>query len=611
MKTTLKARLKRLCAIAVSGTGVLLTVLSAVASYNVTYKNNTTLGERITQNCAASISDEIGFLEESLASAELSEEGDSTFDCVSLWDDAGYNAANGEAVIAKMNDGDFAILPMAECDGDIVNLAAYKKDGQVIVGELSYDYLGAYLDGITDTEFAFVTNGAGDVIVSSEENYRNTGLNISALGLDEALGFLQKGEKGFYTAASPVMGGKKALINYSAIGEEDYFIVYAADFDHLFAAYYNMLILLGVSMVACIAVSIIATIIVSKNILNPVAKATDRLVKLSDGDLSSECELNNSGDETQVLSEALQKTVGVLSSYIKDIDHVLSSISEGNLNVNSSVDYKGDFVGIKHSLDGIVNRMRETMVAINSVSKKVFTGSENLSSGAQLLADNTSGEAAAIEEITSMTAGIESDAVKNTEITEKASKLLESVLDDIDEGGNNIVDMTEAMNDIKNASDEIQRVIAIIEDIAFQTNILALNASIEAARAGELGKGFAVVADEVRTLATRSSEAAADTMKLIGNSSEAVSRGTEIAGKTQGSFETITESTKQFMALMENISAASEEQTKAIREINSGLDNIAASIQSNTASAEESAAASLELKAQADILNEQVSMFRI
>lgn len=211
----------------------------------------------------------------------------------------------------------------------------------------------------------------------------------------------------------------------------------------------------------------------------------------------------------------------------------------------------------------------------------------------------------------SLLAGIESDAVKNTEITEKASKLLESVLDDIDEGGNNIVDMTEAMNDIKNASDEIQRVIAIIEDIAFQTNILALNASIEAARAGELGKGFAVVADEVRTLATRSSEAAADTMKLIGNSSEAVSRGTEIAGKTQGSFETITESTKQFMALMENISAASEEQTKAIREINSGLDNIAASIQSNTASAEESAAASLELKAQADILNEQVSMFRI
>lgn len=611
MKTTLKARLMRLCAIAVSGTGVLLTVLSAVASYNVTYKNNTTLGERITQNCAASISDEIGFLEESLVSAELSEDGDSTFDCVSLWDDAGYNTANGEAAISKMNDGDFAILPMAECDGDIVNLAAYKKDGQVIVGELSYDYLGAYLDGITDTEFAFVTNSSGDVIVSSEENYRNTGLNISALGLDEALGFLQKGEKGFYTDNSPVMSGKKALINYSVIGDTDYFIVYAADFDHLFAAYYNMLILLGVSMVACIAVSVIATIIVSKNILDPVAKATDRLVKLSDGDLSSECELNNRGDETQVLSEALQKTVGVLSSYIKDIDHVLSSISEGNLNVNSSVDYRGDFVGIKHSLDGIVNRMRETMVAINYVSKKVFTDSENLSSGAQLLADNTSGEAAAIQEITSMTEGIESDAVKNTEITGKASKLLESVLGDIDEGGKNIVDMTKAMNDIKSASDEIQRVIAIIEDIAFQTNILALNASIEAARAGELGKGFAVVADEVRTLATRSSEAASDTMKLIGNSSEAVSRGTEIAGKTQGSFETITSSTKEFMALMDSISAASEGQTKAIREINSGLNNITAAIQSNTASAEESAAASLELKAQADILNEQVSMFRI
>lgn len=601
----------RLCTIAVSGTGIILAVTAAIASYNVSYNNNTRLGERITENCAASIYDEVSFLEESLASAELSEDGDSTFDRVGLWQDNVYDTANCDNIIGEMGEGDFAILPTVENGGEAVCLAAYKTDGEIVIGELSYDYLGAYLDGITDTEFAFVTNRCGDVIVSSEEEYQRSGVNISSLGLEETLGYLQNGEKGFYTDISPVMNGKKALINYSAIGDTDYYIVYAADYGLLFAAYYKMLVMLGIAMVVCIALSVAATLTVSKAILAPVTKVTDRLVKLSDGDLSSLCDKNERGDETQVLSEALQKTVAVLSSYIKDIDSVLSAVSEGDLSVNSTVEYNGDFVGIKKSLDSIVSRMRETMTAIYSVGGKVFADSENLSSGATLLAGNTANEAAAIEEITSMTEGIETDAVKNTKITVKASELLVSVMDDIDEGGKNIGDMTEAMTDIKEASDEIQRVIAIIEDIAFQTNILALNAAVEAARAGESGKGFAVVADEVRTLAAKSSEAAADTMKLIGRSSNAVNKGAEIAVKTKGSFEAISESAKEFMELMENISAASEEQTKAIHEINAGLDSITSTIQSNTASAQESAAASLELKSQADILNEQVSRFKI
>lgn len=611
VKTTLRARLMRLCTIAVSGTGIILALSSAIASYNVSYNNNTRLGERITENCAASIYDEVSFLEESLSSAEVSDDGDSTFDRVSLWSDSIYHTENCDAVIGEMNGGDFAILPTAETDGEAVCLAAYKTDENVIIGELSYDYLGAYLDGITDTEFAFVTNSYGDVIVSSEEEYQDIGVNISSLGLENALEYLQNGENGFYTDASPVMDGKKALINYSPIGDSDYFIVYAADFDHLFESYYKMLVMLVCAMIVCITVSVFATLVVSKGILRPVTRVTDRLVKLSEGDLSSPCEKNERGDETQVLSDALQKTVAVLSSYITDIDSVLSAMSEGNLSVNSIVDYQGDFIGIKNSLDGIVFRMRETMTAINSVGGRVFSDSDNLSSGADLLAKNTANEAAAIQEITSMTEGIEADAEKNTQITEKASELLVSVINDINEGGRNIEDMTDAMTDIKEASDEIQRVIAIIEDIAFQTNILALNAAVEAARAGELGKGFAVVADEVRALAAKSSEAASDTMKLIGRSSGAVNKGAEIANKTKGSFDTISRSAEHFIELMKNISAASEEQTKAIREINSGLENITATIQSNTASAEESAAASLELKSQADILNEQVSRFKI
>lgn len=601
----------RLCTIASVGTGVLLSASAAVASYNVSYSNNTRLGERVTENCAASISDEVEFISGSLSSANISEDGDSTFDRVSLWSDNVYDTANCDSVISAMSDGDFEILPTAEKDGEAVTLAAYKRNGEVVIGELSYDYLGAYLDGMTDTEFAFVTDRFGDLIVSSEEDYRKSGVNIAELGLDAALTELQNGGKGLYTDKSPVFGGKKALINYSPVGETDYYIVYAADYNELFSSYYSMLIMLAGALTVCAAASIIATLLVSKAVLAPVSKVTDRLVKLSEGDLSSPCESNSRGDETQVLSEALQKTVTVLSSYIKDIDSVLSAMSEGDLGVSSSVDYAGDFVGMKTSLDGIVERMRETMAAINEVGGRVFVDSETLSSGAQLLAGNTANEAAAIEEITSMTEGIESGAVKNTETTEKASKLLLNVMENIEAGGKNIGEMSASMTEIKEASDEIQRVISIIEDIAFQTNILALNAAVEAARAGEAGKGFAVVADEVRTLAAKSSEAANDTMKLVGRSSEAVNKGTEVAAKTQGSFEAINDSAEQFAELMKNISAASEEQTKAIREINSGLESITSTIQSNSASAEESAASSLELKKQADILNEQVTKFKI
>lgn len=601
----------RLCTIAAVGTGVILSVSAAAASYNVSYKNNTRLGERVTENCAASISDEVEFLSGSLSSASVSEDGDSTFDRVSLWSDKIYDTVNSDEVISAMSDGDFEILPTAESGGEAVTLAAYKKNGEVLIGELSYDYLGAYLDGITDTEFAFVTDRFGDVIVGSEEDYIRSGVNLSELGLDAALTALQNGEKGFYTDNSPVFGGKKALINYSPVGETDYFIVYGADYNELFSAYYSMLIMLAGVLAVCAAASITATFLVSKAILAPVSKVTDRLVKLSEGDLSTPCESNSRGDETQVLSEALQKTVSVLSSYIKDIDNVLSKMSEGDLGVSSSVDYAGDFIGIKASLDGIVSRMRETMSAINEVGGKVFVDSETLSSGAQLLAGNTANEAAAIEEITSMTESIETGAVKNTETTEKASKLLENVMENIEVGGKNIGEMTDSMTEIKEASDEIQRVIAIIEDIAFQTNILALNAAVEAARAGEAGKGFAVVADEVRNLAAKSSEAANDTMKLVGRSSEAVNKGAEIAAKTRGSFDAINDSAEQFSELMANISASSEEQTKAIREINSGLESITSTIQSNSASAEESAASSLELKKQADILNEQVTKFKI
>ena len=611
MKTTLRARLIRLCCIGVSGTGFFITVAAAICALNVAYSNNIRLGEAILSSCGACIADEVDFLAEYLKSAEVSEEGDNTFERISLLSDNIYDTSTCKDVLSAMSEGDFAVLPTVEYEGEPVNLIAYKSAGDTLIGELTYDYLGAYLSGISEREYVLVTDRFGNVIISSEEQHKKSGINVSDLGLGSVISSLGNGKNG-YTIESPILfDGEKMFISYSKVGERGYYAIHAADYNELFASYYTLLMILIPLLLFFVAASIIIALVVSKAIIAPIAQTTDRLVKLSEGDLSTPCASNNRGDETQVLTEAMQRTASILSAYIKDIDSVLYEISEGNLNPQSSVEYQGDFRRIKDSLDGIAKHLKDTMTAINSVGTQVLTGSDNLSSGAQLLAGNTANEAAAIEEITSMTAGIESNAVSNTETTDKASKVLDEVMVNIETGGETINEMANAMNEIKTTSDEIQSVISIIEDISFQTNILALNAAVEAARAGDAGKGFAVVADEVRVLATKSSEAAKNTMNLVQQSSIAVNRGTDVSEKTRYSFEAIRKSTEEFKKLMETISKATEEQTRAIKEINSGLESITTTIQSNSASAEESAASSLELKTQADILHSQVSKFII
>lgn len=545
---------------------------------------------------------------------------------VSNTDGLTYNdtdISDREYFIEAMKGNTYVSSPVIRrTDNSIIIMAGAKIrvsgfDG-VIYGGIDMSYLNEI---VADIDFGknstgYIIDKTGTIIAHSDSTHVSEFTNYINLAKSN------KKYKSFADMTSKAITGEFGYEVYEIDGEKYVFahnkidntdgwvLVISQPYMNIVKDFYNFFTFCVILTLLVIICSIIGAIYIGRKISKPIVYITRRLNSLSLGDLNSEVPRINSHDECQILAEALNLTITNLKSYIFDIDNVLKNIADGNLLVTSNVSYQGNFEQIKTSLEAILESLNTTFSEIGKAATQISEASAQVASGAAVLSENATSEAATIEELSASIDEILENTNENAENAKNAADLTNQAKNQVDIGSDRMKAMMIAVENIEKSSNEIAKIIKVIDDIAFQTNILALNAAVEAARAGAAGKGFAVVADEVRNLAIRSSEAAKTTNDLIVASISDIREGATHSKETSEAINSIAEMVEKINTLMGNIAQSSAEQASAISQISAGMDNITISVQTTSATAEESAATSEELSSQAVATQNMISKFK-
>ena len=379
--------------------------------------------------------------------------------------------------------------------------------------------------------------------------------------------------------------------------------------DYLSDTYVSILINILVSVAAALA-SIVVAVKLASNISVPMRACCQRMKQLVEGDLKSPVPETRGQDETAELTRATADMIAGLNTIIDDIGYLLNELAHQNFDVNSDhrETYVGGFQNILLSMRNLKLSLSDTLRQIDSSASQVSSASNQVSVGAQSLSQGSMQQASAVEQLAATVNEISTSAKKTAAAAEQASQFVGQAGAQLGTSVNYVKDLNTAMEKISGSSEEISKIIATIENIAFQTNILALNAAVEAARAGSAGKGFAVVADEV---ASKSDEAAKATKELIEGSIEAVTEGSRVVAMVTGSLERTNSIAGNVTTQMDIVVKAVDEQTEAIAQVTEGIDQISSVVQTNSATAQQSAAASEELSAEASGLKQMVDQFTL
>ena len=471
---------------------------------------------------------------------------------------------------------------------------------------------------VSEHSRAYMINKSGDTIadntldtITTQNIEREAQSDASLKELAAIHEQMRQGENGFggfkssegpyYAAYAPVSGTDGWSIAVMAMKK-----------DYLKDTYAGMLVDVLVVVASGLA-SIVVALKLSSHISNPMRACCQRMKQLVEGDLKSPVPQVSGQDETAELTRATADMVSGLNSIIEDIGYLLTEMAGKNFDVRSAHRdaYVGEFQSILQSMRHLKTELSGTVLQIDAAAGQVSSASNQVSTGAQRLSEGSMEQASAVEELAATINDISASAKETAAASDQASQFVEQAGAQLGISVGYVKDLNAAMERISTSSEEISKIIAAIENIAFQTNILALNAAVEAARAGTAGKGFAVVADEVRNLASKSDEAAKATKELIEGSIAAVTEGGQVVSKVTESLERTSSIAGNVTTQMNIVVRAVESQTTAIAQVTEGVDQISSVVQTNSATAQESAAASEELSAEAAGLKQLVDQFTL
>lgn len=514
------------------------------------------------------------------------------------------------------NDRYMVVSAPVTADGTVQGVVYFQCDTYLLQSIISEIQIGEEGDAyILDREGTTIAALEEEEVLSQENLVREMASNPNDKYIQELGSIEQKmiaGEQGVDTYTYPE-DNTEYIQGYTPIpGTDGWSVAVTINQDEfLHYAYVGNNIQLIVGAVLCILVILISAPL-CRSFTGPIVRCAKRLHALSQGDLKSPLPEVSTRDETRILSDSTTHLVETFQGMLAEIGAILSGIANGDLTADSlQASYPGDFQTLREDLETINEKLNQTLGGIALTTNHVSDSSAQVAASSTALSQGSTEQASAVVELSATLSDMDKDAKKTALLSEQTKAAVNGAQTQLLESSQNIEDLNHAMELITATSNEIKHIIDTIEDIALQTNILALNASVEAARAGEAGKGFAVVAGEVRELASKSDQAAKATMELIHRSIEAVNNGGSAVNNVTSSVSKVVELAVQVTEHMDLMAQAVERQTGSINQVTLAVSQISEVVQSNSATAQESAATSEELSSQAAALKQLVGGFTL
>ena len=486
----------------------------------------------------------------------------------------------------------------------------------VYASHLMDSLLDLNIKGLPDSEYVFLNVDTGVYLYNKDEELLNK--ETTDAGYQEIIRRIRaEGSTQAATYSYRDGNGDTQLVVYKFLKDRGWVFMVRDNAAEVYGSVTVVRLIVGVLCVVMAGIIVLFTLLILRREGRELMVVERAIGRLGDLNLSADQELEafyGRSDEIGMIARTTHRVCGCLRQTIDDVGRILGEMAGGNLTVDVTKNeeyYIGDFRALSESLKSIRANLTSVIRDISQVARQVDSSADRVSTGAQALSQGTLEQAASVEGLVSNVSAITTRIQNSTVRCGDASELVDKATGYAAEADTKMGQLAAATRNIDQSSAQIGTIIKTIEDIAFQTNILALNAAVEAARAGSAGKGFSVVADEVRSLAAKSAEAAQNTNSLINRSIQDVKTGTESTGLAVSAMQVINECIQSIKSLMDEIAAASVQQSEMIALVESGIREISAVVQANSAAAEKSAAVSAELSNQARTLNGLISRFRI